>query len=271
MNLAYRKLDDWERDLWLRKIVEILLSDPPKAGADRHADWERGWAQHANATTAKDLIPGYFGKYSVVRHNGELVGCARPTTEYEALAELQNELFTQYFKSALRVAEFGCGTWHNLLRAHKINPTARLKGLDWTTAAIDLGFRLQDTLFSGRIAARTFDFFNPTGAIADRSAVLTCAALEQVGTQFRPFIDWLIEQRPSTVLHIEPIDELLDPTNLLDFLSLEYSRKRGYLSGLLTYLRQLEAEDKITIHEARRSGVGSLLLDGYSIVAWSPK
>jgi len=99
---------------------------------------------------------------------------------------------------------------------------------------------------------------------------LTVAALEQTGANFIEFVNYLLAKRPSMVLNVEPIGELLDENDLLDFLSLEYFKKRNYLAGYLDYLRKLETQGKIQIVDTRRTFIGSMFIDGYSVCAWKP-
>ena len=79
-----------------------------------------------------------------------------------------------------------------------------------------------------------------------------------------------MKNSPSLVIHVEPIGELLDQNNLMDYLSLEYFKKRNYLSGYLTRLRELESRQEIEIIMAQRSYMGSFFIDGYSIIIWRP-
>jgi hypothetical protein len=65
--------------------------------------------------------------------------------------------------------------------------------------------------------------------------------------------------------------ELLDEDNLLDKLSILYCKKRNYLKNYLSYLRELEKEDKIEIIKEQRLYGGSYFLEGYPIVIWKPK
>ena len=102
------------------------------------------------------------------------------------------------------------------------------------------------------------------------TGVLTVASLEQVGDRWRDFISYLIGQRPKICVHIEPVSELLDSKILLDNLSIKYFEKRNYLNGFLTGLRELEESGKVIIHRAQRTGIGSLFIEGYSIVVWEP-
>ena len=103
------------------------------------------------------------------------------------------------------------------------------------------------------------------------SAFLTVASLEQVGTNFRSFVDFVLTSQPKVVISIEPMQEFLDPNHELDNLSILYCLKRNYLSGYFQYLLELEKQQKIYIHNSRRSYFGSPYIDGYSVVVWSPR
>ena len=105
----------------------------------------------------------------------------------------------------------------------------------------------------------------------EKSGVYTFAALEQTGENHLDFIHYLIENKPSICLHIEPIAELLSPDqNLLDYLSVEYFKKRNYLSNFYNNLKTLEKDGMIEIIFSSRSGIGSFYVDGYSVVVWRP-
>ena len=99
---------------------------------------------------------------------------------------------------------------------------------------------------------------------------LTVASLEQTHKNFSKFLDFILKSKPELIINIEPIGEFLDSNNLLDLLSLKYFEKRNYLSGFYGALKALEEQGLIKIHDARRSYLGSLFIDGYSIIVWSP-
>ena len=79
-----------------------------------------------------------------------------------------------------------------------------------------------------------------------------------------------MSSRPKLVVHIEPFEDLLDPYNLLDNLSVQYMRKRGYINGYCEYVQSLESQGKATIHKFQRSFIGSRFIDGYTVFVWSP-
>lgn len=243
---------------WLIKIVDTLLSPLEYSGGHRQKQWEKGWQQNLDEHTS---IPHYFGKYSVVRKNGQLID-APMGFEYQELVTLEKEVFKKYFQGGL-IYEFGCGTGHNLIHLKDTVPNCIPVGLDWVDSSVvsvkQLGFR-----------GVRFNMFKPNYHVGVNGSVLTVAALEQLGDKFHQFIDYLLYQKPNLCVHLEPIEELMNPDNLLDYLQLQYMRKRRYLSGFLTYLRQLESEGIVEILEAKRNGVGSLFIEGYSQIIWRP-
>ena len=274
-NFVYRPLSQHERDHYIQRIVGALLEgDLVRAGEERRDQWEDGWAAHTDhiGGDQSTLVPAYFGKYPVVRWQQELIEPLDRGFEYHSLSVIRDWLFDKYLRNVGAVYEFGCGTAHNLLRVRDVNPHADLWGLDWAESSQRIIARIRDAWIDRRCHGRRFDLFAPDSdfALADGAAVLTVAALEQLGARFQPFISYLVDQRPAICIHIEPIAELLDERNLLDFLSLAYFKRRNYLSGFLDHLRALEMDDRLTIHLARRTSIGSLFVDGYSVVVWSP-
>jgi trans-aconitate methyltransferase len=182
------------------------------------------------------------------------------------LYTIVDSLAKKYLSKCDVVWEFGCGTGHNLWRIKKVNPDAQLVGADWTKSSNKM---VDAQGFMGV----NVDFFNlPKWDISTeaKTGVYTVAALEQTGTNFKKFVNWLIKAKPSIVVNIEPIPEMLDSSKLLDYLSIQYMHKRKYLRGYVDYLEELEKKGKIKIIEKRRSGIGSYLIDGYSIVVWKP-
>ena len=123
--------------------------------------------------------------------------------------------------------------------------------------------------FSGH----NFDFYNVDNnfALGDRSGVYTFAALEQIGDRYQDFIEYLMRNNPDVCVHIEPIAECLDKSELCDYLSIKYFEKRKYLDGFANYLGSLAEEEKIEILYEKRSFIGSVFINGYSIIAWRTK
>lgn len=269
-DFRYSELRWRERDSWIRAIHnEIEGISVPKAGPHRLVAWESGWRENLNDLREHPdrnaLIPRYFGKYPIARWDGDLVRPFNKRFDYSCLEILQYWLFERHFKKDDAIYEFGCGTGHNLIRIHDVNPRASLYGLDWTESSR----AILGSIGNINLSWRHFNLYAPDYHVAVLdSAVFTCAALEQIGNNFQFFIEYLIDKRPRIVVHIEPIEELLDPSNELNALSIAYAKKRGYLSGFLTYLR---SDPEVEIIETLATGIGSLFLDGYGVIVWKPK
>lgn len=92
--------------------------------------------------------------------------------------------------------------------------------------------------------------------------------MEQIGVNFKKYVNFLIKNKPKLVINIEPINELMDKTLILDYLSVKYSQKRNYLEGYYSYLKTLEKKKSIKIIEVKKSHFGSLYINGYSIIVW---
>lgn len=261
----YRYLTRKEEEQSIIEIMDVLLdSSVPFSGAHRKKQWEKGWSENAKSG---NITPRYFGKYLVQRLNGRLIVAKDKDYEVNKLHELVLNMATKYFKKSKEIWEFGCGTGHNLVAIKQVLPQAIMVGADWTRSSQKIVNNLGHDF-----AGVNFDYFNPPRStkLVSGAGIITVASLEQTGTGYKKFVSWLLKNKPAVVVHIEPIPELLDSTVLLDYLSIKYMEKRKYLSGYLDYLRSLEKKGKLKILEARRSGIGSFLIDGYSIVAWKP-
>ena len=260
------------------KIINTLL-DPfiVYSGPHRLKQWEKGWGQNLKSLKSEKrseaVSPHYFGKYEVNRLNQNFVKGLSPDYEKNMLYLILDYVFDKYFRDYENIYEFGCGTGHNLLKVHEVNPSAHLFGLDWTTASQKIIQKMRENGIVKNIEGYNFDFFNPNKKIKilKNSAIYTVAALEQTGSNYKKFVSYLLKNKPDLCVHVEPVAELLDETSLIDNLSVKYFRKRNYLNGYLDYLRKLEKEGVLEILEAKRTYIGSFFIEGYSLIVWRPK
>mgnify|MGYP006178052823 CR=1 FL=1 len=121
-------------------------------------------------------------------------------------------------------------------------------------------------------APHVFDMFSPDRdlAMAPGAADLLVGSMEQLGSNFRPFLDYLLQQKPRIVVQVNHLMELYDTDNLLDYLALRFEKRRKYLEGYLPALERLAQDGKVDILKLQRGRVGSLYHDGYSFVVWRP-
>jgi len=277
IDLQYTDLTTEEKDTLILDILKTL--DNPtvkKAGPHRINDWIKGWGENNNEfinnPVFSSLVPKYFGKLPYVRWNQKFIKPKTKEFEYGMVKVLQYWLFDKYFSTLNNIYEFGCGTGHNLFRVNEINPQASLYGLDWSDSSLKVIENI-NKVYDFNIKGHKFDYFNIDNSfnLGKNSGIFTFASLEQVGDKSKDFIQYLINQNPKVCLHIEPMGEYLDQENLNDYLSLKYFEKRNYIKGLRTHLHELEANNQIEILQDQRSYIGSMFVDGYSIIAWRPK
>ena len=262
-----------ETSLESDKIKEFIKTDLKVSGPKRIDDWEKGWSEnlfeYQSLNRNESLIPKYFGKDPILRLQNNFIRAKNPNVEYMFFETLMDYVSIKFLENYENIYEFGCGTSHNLIRLRSLFKDIELTGLDWANSSVQIGEKI---LKDYQIRNLKFDFFNPdfNFIASENSSALTVAALEQVGTNFKEFINFLLSNNFKRIVHVEPINELLDTNNEIDRLSIEYCRKRNYLDGLLTHLRELEKDSKLKIVFADRSYIGSHYLDGYSIVVWEP-
>lgn len=276
LNLDFNVLSQVERDEAVLKVLRALDSDLVTVGAHRAGDWEKGWGEnfenYKQSKNLTDVIPKYFNKIPLVRWKQEWVEPVNPTLEYDLLGLIVEYITETYLLEKETIYEFGCGTGHNLLRIRKRIPNAKLVGLDWASSSQELIREIALSTSDGNLFAENFNYFEPNSnlEIEEGSAVLTVASLEQTGSDFKDFIEYIALQKPSVVVHIEPMWEPLDSGNLLDYLSIKYFEKRKYLNGLQRYIETLENDGRAQIINKQRTGIGSFFIDGYSILVWKP-
>jgi SAM-dependent methyltransferase len=276
-NFNYRPLSLAERDQVILQILQKLAEGSlTRSGKERHPIWEKAWAERAEQFVAQNytpesLLPNYFNANAVIRLNRDYAQPDDPAFERNFSEVIRRWLFSRYLQSAPAIYEFGCGSGFNLVTLCQLYPQKRLYGLDWAASAVDL-VNLIAQQQAINLTGRRFDFFAPDADLtleAD-SAVITMCALEQIGPNHEPFVQFLLQQNPSICLNMEPLVELYHPDHLVDYLALQYHQQRRYLDGFLSYLKQLEAEGQIEIQTIQRVPVGNIYHEGYSFVVWRP-
>ena len=277
IDLSYSEIPKSANNEAVLRVLNALNSDLIQVGAHRSGDWEKGWQEnyenYKQSKNLNDVIPKYFNKIPLIRWKQEWIQPNSPTMEYDMLGLIVNFITDSYLDNFANIYEFGCGTGHNLLRMRNRLPEVNLIGLDWAKSSQALIRQVAADTSDPKFTGENFDYFKPNQnlKVKDNSAVITVASLEQTGSKFNDFIDYLVKQKPSLVIHIEPMWEPLDETNLLDYLSIKYFEKRSYLNGLQNYIENLEKQGVIDIIKKERTYVGSFYIDGYSLLVWKPK
>lgn len=275
---AYEAPTGAARDRIIRRVLAEVDSDKAtRVGEHRAAIWESCWHDNLDKFVqagydAGKLVPDFFKPDQPMRLKQDYIVPRNPRFELEFFEVCRAFLFERFFAEVDAVYEFGCGSGFNLLALARQMPGKKLVGLDWSRSSNEmLNVMGQKSGFA--ISGRHFDFFAPDAQVklGPAAGVLTMAALEQVGPRHGAFLDYLLQGAPRVVVNMEPLAELYDDGQLVDHLALRYHRKRGYLEGFLTTLRDLEGKRRIEILDVRRFFFGSLYHEAYSYVAWRPR
>jgi hypothetical protein len=277
-NLEYRLSSTEELEKYVLSFLK--LEETARLARSREENqrvFECGWRENLEelrVATPKSfeaaLKPKYYRGSKFFRYDNKLVITDNFQLEYELFVIARLCLSHQYLQNVETICEFGSGSCANLLLLSKVLPNAKLIGLDWTVASCEIARELGIKL-SKPISAHMFDMLAPDFSvrIPEGSAVISIHAFEQLGNEFEQALEFILQARPSIVVQYEPALEFYDENRLLDYLALWYSRRRGYLQGYYSRLRQLERDGRIRIVDSYRPYLGGVFHES-SVLVWKP-
>lgn len=258
-----------------RQQIKISFSKSNKSALLR---WEKGWNEILNSVKnngIKDdlLIPQYFQKHKYVRYGSKYIQPKSKDFEHQLNNIIRKIIFKKFLSGSSRIIDFGCGTGTSILALIELFPKLTLIGCDWSKAAVEL-INLIGTEKKKDVRGMKFDMFHTKGKkkinLCSADGIITMHSMEQLGTNFEPFLNFIVEQKPRICVHLEPIFELYDRTNSFDKIAIDYHLKRNYLRGFLTKLKKLQKEGIVKILEERRLLIGNFFHDHSSLVVWRP-
>lgn len=255
----YEILDPAQQDALCQEILAEVSSGQFKpAGEPSREHWRQVWA------TSQPGAPPFIKPAQVLRVNQQFVRPSHQYLETMWYRRFRANVLRAYLRDVAAIYEFGCGNGWNLVAARGLYPTKRLMGLDWALSALD-------SLPAG-ITRQVFDFFQPDYDVklVPGAGVWTVGALEQTGSKWGAFLEYLLANKPALCVHVEPIVEWYDPANPVDQTAIEYHKARKYWEGFPAHMAALAAHGVIEILEQKRSFFGSKYIEGYSLFCWKP-
>lgn len=274
---SYDVIEGEERDRLIVEILKKIEADTQKIGSpERTAIWQKGWQENLDLCLEKkedDAIrPKYYKPLNVMRWNNNYIKPHSPNFEMDYLTVLQQWLFS-YFEPYNNIYEFGCGSGINLCTLAKMysGTEKHIWGSDFVPSAVKLANKWGE-IFKGRISGFQFDMINPNfdRELIPNSAVLLSGALEQLASKFESFFEYLLENKPGICVFIEPIVEVYDDKDLMDYLAVKFHRKRGYTEGIMPWLLNKQKEHRVEILKIKRQNIGSMFFEGWTIIIWKP-
>jgi SAM-dependent methyltransferase len=275
-DFRYEIISEKERDEIILLVLKTIESgDLKPSGKDRKGDWEKGWQENLNAFIASNydilqLSPKYITKYDISRVFSKYVKPIDKMFELNFYTVFRHFLFNTYFGPYKNIFEFGCGSGYNLAIMNKLFPDKHLIGLDWAESSVKIADSLGVCLHAF-ISGKLFNYFQPDYRlnIPSDSLVITLNSLEQLGDDYKAFLDFILNKKPALCINAEPILEMYDDNNLIDYLAIRYHRTRNYLAGYYDALKRLESEGRVKIINAQRIRIGNLYHEGYSFIVWN--
>lgn len=279
-NLKLRVLSREERDHVVLEVLRRIREDRQLVGAPSRTEaWSQGWAENLkefqDRKSDEALVPKFMRANQPIRWQKEFY-VPEDTRFEENFAEILRAYVFELFvdEGINEIHEFGAGTGWNLLRGWNLldrPPALKLFGSDFVASSVELirGVAIE---YSAPIEARLFDMKKPDGSYAfgnpRSSGVFTFGSLEQLAGDLEPMFDFLIEKKPSLVVSIEPAAETYDTEGLVDFTAHWFQTQRGYTSGMLGRLSEMQNQGLIRIERMKRLGFGSMMMEGYNLFIW---
>ncbi len=278
IDFRYRVFTEEERDNVILDVLKKIETERQSVGTpERQVVWQRGWEENLRDFVESNykldkLAPRFIRFDEPVRLNRNYVMPLSPSFELDYFRVLRFWLFRKYLREYAHIYEFGCGTGFNLAALAQLYPEKKLHGLDFVPASLELVNKLGE-VYGWNIEGHLFNMVSPDNKlkIEANSAVFTIGAIEQLASNFEPYLQYILEQSPELCIDLVPTIELYDESNLVDYLAVKLHKKRGYTENYLSRLKKLKAENKIEIMEVRRPLLGSLYMEGYMYMVWKPK
>lgn len=239
---------------------------------ERQKVWDEGWREAFNNYQQDgSLVAGFTHPTTMVNVDGTYFRPIDSNFEINYQALIRSYVLDTYFEDCTAFIEFGSGSGINLVAAAKRLPSVRIIGSDFVPAAVELhnaiaaktGYPIESYLFDMRAPISHHAF--PKG-----SSVLTYGSVEQLGNNFQPFLDFLLEMQPKVVVHVETDSSFLLDGKLPDFIAKSYSEVRGYPNQFLGRLLEMQNEERIRIVTTERSVAYPGLTPGNNLFVWVP-
>ena len=278
LDMTYRVVDGQERDNLILDILNKIDNDKQKIGApERTGVWFDGWDENLkdfrSSLTTDSIVPKFIRPDNIIRLGGQFIEPSNKFFERDYAKLLQFFAYHKYITEDIKnVYEFGCGSGFNLINLSTTNKDLNLYGSDFVQSSVDL-INEMGSHYDLNLTSKLFNMIEPDYEyeIKENSCVFTHGAIEQLAGNFKNFINFLVAKKPKICFHLEPTVEVYDKNSLFDHLQIKFHLKRGYTTGLLPYLRDLEKQGKIKDFYCKRVEFGSKFMEGYTLMSWRPK
>ena len=237
-------------------------------------DWQDDWFSvlqnlQTNDDNVKSIIrPKWFRKSAFVNIQNCLSLTETPYVDWEYQLITRQMLFYTHLKDIDNICEFGSGSGTNFYLINKILQNKNFILSDISVTSLKIIQELKRKLNRNNLTYSNIDIEQDIDLrLPDNTAVITTSVLEQIGDNYKNFINFILKEKPQIVINVEPIVELLDSKSGFDNVMNLYCEKRKYLTGYLTELEKLEKQKKIKIIMKKRTMVSGTFIEN-SVLIW---
>jgi len=237
-------------------------------------DWQDDWFSvlqnlQTNNDNVKSIIrPKWFRESAFVNIHNCLSLTETPYVDWEYQLITRQMLFYTHLKDIENICEFGSGSGANFYLINEILQDKNFILSDISVTSLKIIEELKRKLNRNNLIYSNIDIEQDIDLqLPDNTAVITTSVLEQIGDNYKNFINFILKEKPQIVINVEPIVELLDSKNGFDNVMNLYCEKRKYLAGYLTELEKLEKQKKIKIIMKKRTMVSGTFIEN-SVLIW---
>ena len=237
-------------------------------------DWQDDWFSvlqnlRTNDDNVKSIIrPKWFRERAFVNIQNCLSLTETSYVDWEYQLITRQMLFYTHLKDIENICEFGSGSGTNFYLINEILQNKNFILSDISVTSLKIIEELKRKLNRNNLIYSNIDIEQDIDLqLPDNTAVITTSVLEQIGDNYKNFINFILKEKPQIVINVEPIVELLDSKNGFDNVMNLYCEKRKYLAGYLTELEKLEKQKKIKIIMKKRTMVSGTFIEN-SVLIW---
>jgi len=237
-------------------------------------DWQDDWFSvlqnlRTNDDNVKSIIrPKWFRESAFVNIQNCLSLTETPYVDWEYQLITRQMLFYTHLRDIENICEFGSGSGTNFYLINEILQNKNFILSDISVTSLKIIEELKRKLNRNNLTYSNIDIEQDIDLqLPDNTAVITTSVLEQIGDNYKNFINFILKEKPQIVINVEPIVELLDSKNGFDNVMNLYCEKRKYLAGYLTELEKLEKQKKIKIIMKKRTMVSGTFIEN-SVLIW---
>ena len=272
--LLFLELNQKQTDIEFQRVKKLINDINDKSSKKRLPIWNEGWNENYSNILKKGLsqgtIPGYYLRKNqriFKLKNSKLIYPKSRNFELLFHRLILHFINLKFLKEINAIYEFGSGSCQNLIFFLKNNKKIKVFGSDWADSSIKILKLIKKKYQKRFISFKKINMFKKFSLnIIDNSCLFTYCSMEQLGKNFKNFLNSSIKLNFKLYIHIEPINEL-SAKDKFGILSSKYIKKRNYLSGFLTYLKKIERKKIIKILYKDKI-IGNSFFDCWSVIVW---